>query len=236
LLILPLTPRGICRPRSTRPFLQNLVEHRLMEGFSLLRGNSDEVGEFAADNPHGMQERESVRVFPGLQRRFVHESADGKMRHHQPVEFLTHEVRVLLRSTILEPRRCVFSSSSAVSISIARDTAPPVPRRRLVGIQDTRQQPIDRLGVSHPFQSVFNHANSDSVVTLAAILVRSINRAQVGTVRQPLFTGRRRFVLTLHSRSARWREPFSTDRIQKSCDLPDTTFPFGARARPCEPM
>src|SRR6266446_6596961 len=61
--------------------------------------------------------------------------------------------------------------------------------RRLVGIQDTRQQPIDRLGVSHPFQSVFNHANSDSVVTLPAILVRSINRAQVGAVRQPLFTG-----------------------------------------------
>jgi hypothetical protein len=40
-------------------------------------------------------EGEPVRVFVGLQRRFVHESADGKMRHHQPVEFLAHQVRGL---------------------------------------------------------------------------------------------------------------------------------------------
>ena len=60
---------------------------------------------------------------------------------------------------------------------------------RLVGIQNTRQEPIDRLGVSDPFQSVLNDANWDSVGASAAILVGTINRAQVGTVRQPFFTG-----------------------------------------------
>jgi hypothetical protein len=42
-----------------------------------------------------MEETESVRVFSLLEGRFVHQSADGKMRHHQSVEFLAYQVGCL---------------------------------------------------------------------------------------------------------------------------------------------
>jgi len=37
--------------------LQNLRQHLLMKWFSLLRGNSDELGELATQNPHGVKIR-----------------------------------------------------------------------------------------------------------------------------------------------------------------------------------
>jgi hypothetical protein len=42
------------------------------------------------DYPDRVEERESVGIFSLLEGRFVHEPADGKMRHQQPVKFLAH--------------------------------------------------------------------------------------------------------------------------------------------------
>jgi hypothetical protein len=38
-----------------------------------------------------MNEGESVRILIGVERRFVHQSSDGKMRHQQAVELLFNE-------------------------------------------------------------------------------------------------------------------------------------------------
>ena len=40
-----------------------------------------------------MKEREAVGVKVGFEGSFVHQAADGEMGHHQPVEFLAHQVR-----------------------------------------------------------------------------------------------------------------------------------------------
>jgi len=46
----------------------------------------------AADNPHGAQEGESVRILPSLRGRFVHESRDGKMGRHQSLDMLAFQI------------------------------------------------------------------------------------------------------------------------------------------------
>jgi hypothetical protein len=38
-----------------------------------------------------MQERDSVGIFIGAQRRFMHQTADGKVRHQQPIKFLAYQ-------------------------------------------------------------------------------------------------------------------------------------------------
>jgi hypothetical protein len=42
-----------------------------------------------------MQKRQAVRIFVGLQGRLVHQTANGKVRHQQAVEFLFDEFRRL---------------------------------------------------------------------------------------------------------------------------------------------
>ena len=53
------------------------------------------MGELAADNADGMEKREAVGILVGLQRRFVHQTPDGKVGQQQPVEFLLDQLRGL---------------------------------------------------------------------------------------------------------------------------------------------
>jgi len=39
-----------------------------------------------------MKEREAVGIFVGLQRRFVHQPANGEVGHHEAVELLPHQI------------------------------------------------------------------------------------------------------------------------------------------------
>ena len=45
------------------------------------------------DNPYGMEEREPVGIFIGLQCGFVHQAADGIVRQQQTIEFLLDQFR-----------------------------------------------------------------------------------------------------------------------------------------------
>ena len=80
-------------------------------------GKCEEEREFSADDANGVQEGEAIRILVGFEGRFMHDAADGEVRHHQAEELLLHQVGVLLRKTMSAPRRWVFISSSAVSIS-----------------------------------------------------------------------------------------------------------------------
>jgi hypothetical protein len=53
-----------------------------------------------------MEERKFVGVLVGLEGGFVHQSANGEVRHYEAIEFLANQVGVLLRKTILAPRKC----------------------------------------------------------------------------------------------------------------------------------
>ncbi len=54
--------------------------------------------ELAAEHTDGMDNGEAVWIFVHFECGFMHETADGKVRHHDAVKLLP-------RSTILEPRR-----------------------------------------------------------------------------------------------------------------------------------
>ena len=58
-------------------------------------GNSAEGGHLAADNAHGMEKGQPVGILVGAQRRFVHEAADGEVRHQQAIKLLPHQIRFL---------------------------------------------------------------------------------------------------------------------------------------------
>ena len=73
LLILRLTPRRLRRWRleTTRSWRIS-SSAALRKDFLRRGGNSAEDGEFAADNPHRMEEGQSVWIFLGFQRGLVH--------------------------------------------------------------------------------------------------------------------------------------------------------------------
>ena len=62
-----------------------------MEGFSLLRGNSNVAGHAPLDMVDRMYEREPIGIFVGLQGRFMHQAANGEVRHQQTIELLFHQ-------------------------------------------------------------------------------------------------------------------------------------------------
>jgi hypothetical protein len=76
--------------------------------FSPEGGIATKLGKFAADHPDRVQERESVGIFSILEGRFVHESPDGKMRHHQCIEFLAYQVCCLAAQDDLGPTQVRF--------------------------------------------------------------------------------------------------------------------------------
>jgi hypothetical protein len=81
-LIFRLTPRGLRRLR-----LEAAGSSRISFSTALwncLRsrgGDSPEGRHLAADNAHGVEKGQPVGIFIGVQRRFVHEPADGEMGH-----------------------------------------------------------------------------------------------------------------------------------------------------------
>src|ERR1035437_7297579 len=84
LLILRLTPRGSWRPRLDTTLSSRIsASTALCNAFLSSGRNSDKSGKFAADHPDCVHQGESVGIFSILEGRFVHESPDGKMRHHQ---------------------------------------------------------------------------------------------------------------------------------------------------------
>jgi hypothetical protein len=86
LLILRFTLRGLRRGRLETTRSCRISSSTLLWSALLCRGGDSAEGrELAADNPHGMEEGESVRILIGLQRRLLHESADGEVSHHQPI-------------------------------------------------------------------------------------------------------------------------------------------------------
>ena len=51
-----------------------------------------------------VQERQPVWVLVGLQRRFMHEAANGEVQHHQAEQFLANQLRRLAAQDDLAPR------------------------------------------------------------------------------------------------------------------------------------
>ncbi len=82
LLILRLTPRGVWRPRLETTRSSRISSRTASWNASLrLGGNSNKLGQFAADDSHRVDERQPVWVLASLQRCFMHQSSYREVRH-----------------------------------------------------------------------------------------------------------------------------------------------------------
>ena len=59
-------------------------------------------------NPYGVDEGEPVGIFIGFQGGFMHQAADGVVRHQQTVEFLLNEFRCLTAQNNLSATQMRF--------------------------------------------------------------------------------------------------------------------------------
>ena len=106
------------RPTRCDSFLKDLHQYRLMECFPVLRGEWTRIARFscAPRARHGEK-----RVDPDLHPPSVPPHASAHESQSEPSSIhktpAVPRSGVLLRNTILEPRKCVLSSSNAVSIS-----------------------------------------------------------------------------------------------------------------------
>ena len=80
-----------------------------------------------------MKEGEPVGVLAGLQCRFMHQSADGEVRHQQTVEFLPYQIRRLAAQNNLSATQMRFefvqgdlSGKGAVLSCLARFQPLPI--------------------------------------------------------------------------------------------------------------
>src|SRR5450759_1452822 len=94
MLILRLTPRGLRRLRLDTARSSRISSNTPSWNAALSPGgNSGKAGKFAANNTHGVNEREPIRVFIRLEGRFMHQAPDGEVGHQEAVELLAHQVR-----------------------------------------------------------------------------------------------------------------------------------------------
>jgi hypothetical protein len=64
-----------------------------------------------------VREGEAVGILVGFECGFVHEATNGEMSHQEPIELLPNQIGRLAAQDDVAPRRWVFNSSSADSIS-----------------------------------------------------------------------------------------------------------------------
>lgn len=120
-----------------------------------------------------MEEREAIRILVGFDRRLVHQAANGKVGHHEPVEFLANQIGCLAAQD--DPgaaqvglefveRRLDFPALMVEGGQLCR-------RGRRV-IQDGGDQPIDRLGTGDAIETIVDDAHLDASGLVAPDLSR----------------------------------------------------------------
>src|SRR5271157_2129816 len=68
-------------------------------------------------------------------------------------------------------------------------------RGSLLRVHDGCQKPVDRLGVSDTLKGVFNYSYDNSVTVVTPVLIRAIDRTQVGAVGKAFFVRKAKILL-----------------------------------------
>jgi hypothetical protein len=130
-----------------------------------------------------MQKRWVVRIGIRFEGCLVHQTANGKVRHHQAVEFLANQVWGFAAQDDLgaaqvsfQFRQCGFDLPALVIEGSEFD------RRRLRGIEQVGQQTIEWLGIGHAVQPVLDDAHGHAVALLPTIALRGVDAAQIGAI------------------------------------------------------
>ena len=112
----------------------------------LPRGNCRQARELATDDADRMEERKFIGVLVGLEGGFVHQSANGEVRHYESVEFLANQVGRLAAQDDFGTAQMSFEFGER-----SFDFPPLMIKRRqffggsLVGIENGGHEPVDRL-------------------------------------------------------------------------------------------
>ena len=154
------------------------------------------MGKFAPDHTNCMYEREPVRVGVGFQRGFMHEATGRIVRHDEPIELLADEIRCLAAQDDFGAAQMGFEF-----VEGGFDFPPfvierrQVLGRRLLVIQDGRDQAIDRFGISNTIQTIFDDAHHNAIGLVSPVALAGIDAAEIRAVRQRLLTGQTHVLL-----------------------------------------
>ena len=174
-----------------------------------------------------MEERKFVGVLVGLEGGFVHQSANGEVRHYEAVEFLANQVGGLAAQDDFGTAQMSFEFGER-----GFDFPPLMIERRqffggsLVGIENGGHEPVDRLSTGNTFQTIFDDAHLHAIGLVSSILFGWIDMAQIGTIRKFRLTRKERVRLDPPkqigpglARQVPHRE------TKKTAGLPSTTCP-----------
>src|SRR5664279_287035 len=177
LLILRLTPRGLRRLRLDTALSSRISSNTPSWNAALSSGgNSGKAMNFAANNSHGMHEREPIRVFIRLEGRFMHQAPDGEMSHQEAVELLAHQIRPLAAQD--------YASSPQVGFQFiqGRFNLPAfvvqggqLQGRSLFGIKYGGDQSINGFSSDHPFQAIINDSQHRAVGFVVTVPFRRVD-------------------------------------------------------------
>jgi hypothetical protein len=95
-LIFRLTPCLLRRHRRAGRRSSRISSRAASCGAALRRGgNGKKAGKLSLDDANRVNEGKPVGIDVSFERRFMHQSANGEVRHHQPIKLLAHELRRL---------------------------------------------------------------------------------------------------------------------------------------------
>ena len=103
-LIFRFTPRGLTCPRLETPRSSRISSIILLAVAGCVGGESAGIDDPAAYDLHGMDEGQSVGVLADRAGGLVDQVTHRMMGQHQAVDFLKHELGVLLRRLASGPR------------------------------------------------------------------------------------------------------------------------------------
>jgi len=165
-----------------------------------------------------MEERKFVGVLIGLEGGFVHQSANGEVRHYEAVEFLANQVGGLAAQDDFGTAQMSFEFGER-----SFDFPPLMIERRqflgrsLVGIENGGHEPVDRLSTGNTFQTIFDDAHLHAIGLVSSILFGWIDMAQIGTIRKFRLTRKERVGLDPPEQIGPvWRARFHIEK-QKNC-------------------
>ena len=98
-------------------------------------------------------------------------------------------------------------------------------RRRLGGIQDRRDQPVERLGAGHPLQPVLDRPHPDAPAPVPAVLLARVDRAQEGAVGQPLLAWQPQVALHPPEQVGAGRGSLPPERVAEERPVGQTKHP-----------
>jgi hypothetical protein len=112
-----------------------------------------------------------------------HQAANGEMSHHEPIEFLADEIRRLAAQHDSGAAQMGLKFvECGLDFPAFMVEGGQLRRRGFLVIEDSGDEPIDRLGIGDAIEAIVNHAHRHAVGLVSPI---SRRRVEVAEIKKP---------------------------------------------------